>query len=412
MLKGKNIVLGVTGGIAAYKAAEITSRLVKLGAEVHVIMTGAACEFVAPLTFKSLTGNKVHTDIFDINESGVPHIDLAQNADLVLVAPATANFIGKAANGIADDMLTSTVLAASNKKIVISPAMNSHMYENKAVQDNIKTLIGRGFVVIRPDTGRLACGEEGIGKLPDPEVIVNHVINEIAFEKTLIGKRVLVTAGATREAIDPVRYITNHSTGKMGYAIARVARAKGAEVTLITGKTSLPMPVGVSVVEVVSASDMFREVKERYFDTDIVVKAAAVADFKPKNVADQKTKKENAGLSIELEGTTDILKYLGEKKEHQVLVGFCMETENLVENAQKKLYTKHIDMICANSLTTPGAGFGTDTNVLTIIDRYGDTTETGMDTKENLAAVILDKAAEIHTSRENIQREYEDKYSY
>ena len=396
MLKGKNIVLGVTGGIAAYKACDIASRLVKMGADVHVIMTKSACEFVTPLTFKTLTNNKVYTSVFDENDVGVPHIDLAQGADVLLVAPATANFIGKAANGIADDMLTSTVLAASNKKIIISPAMNSHMYENPAVQENIKTLISRGFVVIKPDSGRLACGDTGIGKLPDSADIVERVAMEVAFEKCLLGKRVLITAGATQEAIDPVRYITNHSTGKMGYALARVAKAKGAHVTLITGKTSLKAPLGVDVVEIVSAKDMFREVTERYFDTDIVIKAAAVADFKPKNVSDQKTKKENAKLSVELEKTEDILAYLGQKKAHQVLVGFCMETENLLENAEKKLKSKNLDMICANSLTTPGAGFGVDTNVLTLIEKDGTKTALPMDTKENLAAVILDKLAQIN----------------
>lgn len=395
MLKGKNIVLGVTGGIAAYKACDIASRLVKLGADVHVIMTKAACEFVTPLTFKTLTGNKVHTSVFDENDLGVPHIDLAQGADLLLVAPATANFIAKAANGIADDMLSTTILAASNKKIIISPAMNSHMYENKAVQDNIKTLISRGFVVIKPDSGRLACGEEGVGKLPDPCDIVERVVSELSFNKNLVGKRVLITAGPTREKIDPVRYITNHSTGKMGYALARVAKAKGASVTLVTGKTNLKKPLGVDVIEIVSAKDMFREVTERYFDTDIVIKAAAVADFKPKNVSESKTKKDNANLCIELEKTDDILKYLGQKKEKQILVGFCMETENLIENAQKKLETKNLDMICANSLNVPGAGFAFDTNVLTIIEKGGKITELGMDTKENLAAIILDKAAEM-----------------
>ncbi|MBQ8540004.1 MAG: bifunctional phosphopantothenoylcysteine decarboxylase/phosphopantothenate--cysteine ligase CoaBC [Clostridia bacterium] len=391
MLKGKNILLGVTGGIAAYKACDIASRLIKLGADVHVIMTKAACEFVAPLTFKSLTNNKVHTSLFDPNEQGVPHIDLARRADAILVAPATANFIAKAANGIADDMLTSTILAANDKKIIISPAMNTHMYENQIVQENLEKLRGRGFVVIKSASGRLACGSVGMGKLPEPCDIVERVVQEVAFEKTLSGKKVLITAGPTQEAIDPVRYITNHSTGKMGYALARIAKAKGATVTLITGKTSLPKPIGVDTIEVVSSRDMFREVTERYFDTDIVIKAAAVADFKPKTVNDQKTKKENAKLNIELEKTDDILKYLGSKKAHQVLVGFCMETENLLENAQKKLLGKNLDMICANSLTTPGAGFGVDTNVLTLIEKDGSVTTLPMDTKENLAAVILDK---------------------
>ncbi len=395
MLKGKNIVLGVTGGIAAYKACDIASRLIKLGAEVHVIMTRAACEFVAPLTFKSLTNNKVHTSLFDENEEGVPHIDLARNADAILVAPATANFIAKAAGGIAEDMLSTTILAANDKKIIISPAMNTHMYENEIVQENLEKLRGRGFVVIKPASGRLACGDMGMGKLPEPSEIVERVCMEIAFEKSLLGKRVLITAGGTQEAIDPVRYITNHSTGKMGYALARVAKAKGASVTLITGKTSLDKPCGVDVVEITSARDMFREVTERYFDQDIVIKAAAVADFKPKNVNEQKTKKETGSLNIELEKTDDILKYLGQKKAHQVLVGFCMETENLIENAEKKLIGKNLDMICANSLNVAGAGFGVDTNVLTILTKDGEKLELPMDTKENLAAVILDKISTL-----------------
>lgn len=399
MLKGKNIVLGVTGGIACYKACDIASRLVKLGADVHVIMTKAACEFVLPLTFKSITNNKVYTDVFDESDIGVPHIELAQRADLLLIAPATANFIGKAACGIGDDMLTTTLLAASNKKIIISPAMNTHMYENPVVEENLGRLKGRGFVVIEPDVGRLACGDTGKGKLPQPEAIVERVVAEVAFEKNLVGKRVLVTAGPTREKIDPVRFITNHSTGKMGYAIARIAKAKGAEVTLVTGKTDLAKPVGVNVIEITDANDMFREVTSRYFDTDIVIKAAAVADFKPKYTSDSKTKKDTGALSIELERTQDILKYLGEKKAHQVLVGFCMETENLVENAKKKLENKNLDMICANSLTVPGAGFGVDTNVLTIIEKGGLVTNLPLDTKDKLAEIILDKAALIASER-------------
>lgn len=395
MLKGKNIVLGVTGGIAAYKACDIASRLVKLGADVHVIMTKAACEFVTPLTFKTLTNNRVYTDMFDENGIGVPHIDLAQGADVLLVAPATANFVAKAANGIADDMLSTTVLAASNKKVIISPAMNSHMYANKAVQENLDKLIGRGFVVIKPETGRLACGETGMGKLPSPEDIVERVLSEICYEKNLVGKRVLITAGPTREKIDPVRYITNNSTGKMGYALARVAKAKGATVTLVTGKTSLKKPLGVDTIEVVSAKDMFREVTERYSDTDIVIKAAAVADFRPKSVNDNKIKKENASLDIELEKTDDILSYLGRKKDKQVLVGFCMETENLLESAQKKLERKNLDMICANSILVPGAGFGTDTNVITLIAKDGEIVELPIDTKENLSNIILNKISEM-----------------
>lgn len=395
MLEGKNIVLGVTGGIAAYKAADIASRLVKQHAQVTVIMTENACKFVAPETFRAITNNHVYTDVFDGRDRGVAHIELAQNADALLIAPATANFVAKAACGMADDMLSATLLAASNKKIIISPAMNCHMYENTIVQENLQKLIGRGFVVIEPESGHLACGEDGTGRLPQPEKIVERVISEIAFEKTLSGKRVLVTAGATQEAIDAVRYITNHSTGKMGYAIAQIARAKGAEVTLVSGKTSLEKPSGVGFIDVVSAKDMSDAVLSRFDGSDIVIKAAAVADFRPVKAAAGKIKKADAALEIKLERTVDILAELGKRKTKQLLVGFCMETENLIENARKKLEDKNLDMICANSLTHSGAGFGTDTNIITLIERNGEETHLPMDTKYALAAKILDKCAEL-----------------
>jgi phosphopantothenoylcysteine decarboxylase/phosphopantothenate--cysteine ligase len=400
MLTGKKIVLGVTGGIAAYKAADIASRLTKLHASVTVIMTENACGFIAPETFRAIVNNHVYTSVFDEKDKGVAHIDLAQGADALLIAPATANFIAKAACGIADDMLTTTLLAASNKKIIIAPAMNCHMYENPVVQENLQKLIGRGFVVIEPDSGHLACGEDGIGKLPQPEDIVERLVSEIAFEKNLKGKKVLITAGATKEAIDPVRYITNHSTGKMGYALAKMAKAKGADVTLISGETSLKKPLGVKFCSVVSAEDMYKAVSENFDDASIVIKAAAVADFRPIKTAENKVKKKDNNLNIELERTTDILEELGKRKKNQILVGFCMETENLLENAREKLKRKNLDMICANSLTEEGAGFGKDTNIITVIEKNGRETRLPLDTKENLAASILDLAAKY--SEENV----------
>ncbi len=402
MLKGKNIVLGVTGGIAAYKAADIAGRLIKQHALVTVIMTENACKFVAPETFRAIVNNRVYTDVFDERDRGVAHIELAQKADALLIAPATADFIAKAAYGIADDMLSTTLLAASNKKIIISPAMNCHMYENPIVQENLQKLIGRGFVVIEPDSGHLACGEDGIGKLPQPEVIVERVVEEIAFEKNLLGKRVLVTAGATREAVDPVRYLTNRSTGKMGYALARIARAKGADVTLVSGQTSLRKPEGAEVIDVVSAKDMYDAVLSRFDESDIVIKAAAVADFRPVKEQEGKIKKDGAALEIKLEKTDDILAELGKRKTHQILVGFCMETENLLESARKKLAAKNLDMICANSLTEEGAGFGTDTNIITLIEKGGEETLLPIDTKEALAAKILDKCADLDKKGKNI----------
>ncbi len=387
MLKGKNIILGITGGIACYKAAELTSLLVKQHADVHVIMTEGAMEFMTPLTFEALTGNKVHTDIFD-KDSGteIPHISLSGKADALIIAPATANVIAKLAHGMADDMLTSTVLAATCPKI-IAPAMNTRMYENAVTQDNIEALKKYGWSVITPDSGRLACGDTGSGKLPSPESLLEAVIREAAFEKDMQGIRVLVTAGATKEAIDPVRFITNHSTGKMGYALAINAARRGAQVTLVTG-SSLPDPAGINTVHVSSARQMLEAVKE-HSDADIIVKAAAVADYRPKAVAEDKIKKSDGEAVIELERTDDILKYLGEnKKDGQLLCGFSMETRDLLENSRKKLQKKNLDMICANNLKVEGAGFGVETNVITMITSE-DETELPKMTKQEAAAEIF-----------------------
>ena len=388
MLKGKTVILGITGGIACYKAAELTSLLVKQHADVNVIMTKGAMEFMSPLTFEALTGNKVHTDIFD-RDSGteIPHISLSGKADALIIAPATANVIAKLAHGLADDMLTSTVLAAECPKI-IAPAMNTRMYENPVTQDNIETLKKYGWNIITPDSGRLACGDTGRGKLPSPEKLLESVINEIAFPKDMKGLSVLVTAGATREAIDPVRYITNHSTGRMGYALAKNAARRGAEVTLITGADNLPDPENVSCVHIESAKDMFEAVK-KHSDADIIVKAAAVADYRPVSVAEDKIKKSEGDASIALERTDDILKFLGEnKREGQLLCGFSMETRDLLENSRKKLEKKNLDMICANNLKTEGAGFGTETNVITIITRDKDA-ELPLMTKDEAAEEIF-----------------------
>ena len=388
MLKGKTVILGITGGIACYKAAELTSLLVKQHADVNVIMTKGATEFMSPLTFEALTGNKVHTDIFD-KDSGteIPHISLSGKADALIIAPATANVIAKLAHGIADDMLTSTVLAAQCPKI-IAPAMNTRMYENPVTADNIEALKKYGWRVITPDSGRLACGDTGKGKLPAPEKLLEGVINEIAFPKDMKGLRVLVTAGATKEAIDPVRYITNHSTGKMGYALAKNAARRGAEVTLVTGADKLPDPENVSCVHIKSAREMFDAVKE-YADADIIVKAAAVADYRPVSIAEDKIKKSEGDASIALERTDDILKFLGEnKRAGQLLCGFSMETRDLLENSRKKLEKKNLDMICANNLRVEGAGFGTETNVITMITKDKET-ELPLMSKDEAAAEIF-----------------------
>lgn len=368
MLSGKNVVLGVTGSIAAYKIANLASALVKLHADVTVIMTKNATNFINPITFETLTGNKCLVDTFDRNfQYSVEHVALAKKTDLFLVAPASANVIGKLAHGIADDMLTTTILACKCPKLV-SPAMNTNMYENPIVQDNLKTLEHYGFEVIDPASGYLACGDTGAGKMPEPETLLSYILRELACEKDLAGKKVLVTAGPTQEKIDPVRYITNHSTGKMGYAIAEDCMRRGADVTLVTGPVALTPPPFVRVVPVVSAEDMAQAVKAVAEEQDIIIKAAAVADYRPVNPADEKVKKQEGETSLSLERTEDILSYLGEHKhEGQFICGFSMETENMLENSRAKLLKKHADMIVANNLKTAGAGFGTDTNVVTII---------------------------------------------
>lgn len=371
-LTGKCIVLAVTGGIAAYKIAGLASTLKKTGADVIVTMTENATQFISPVTFETLTGNKCLIDTFDRNfQYSVEHVAIAKRADVVMVAPATANVIGKAANGIADDMLTTTLLACPCKKI-IAPAMNTNMYRNPIVQDNLKKLAEYSFEIVTPDCGYLACGDIGDGKLPSEEVLLAHIERAIACEKDLAGKKVLITAGPTCEAIDPVRYITNRSSGKMGYALAKIAMLRGAEVTLITGKTALTPPRFVNVVQVESAQEMFEAATADADAQDIFVMSAAVADYRPSSVSDEKIKKADGEMSIPLTRTKDILAYLGEhKRDGQFLCGFSMETENMLENSQKKLVKKHADMICANSLRQEGAGFGTDTNILTLITADG-----------------------------------------
>jgi phosphopantothenoylcysteine decarboxylase/phosphopantothenate--cysteine ligase len=367
-LRNKTVLLGVTGSIAAYKTASLASSLKKLEADVHVLMTQNAVNFINPITFETLTGNKCLVDTFDRNfEFSVEHVSLAKKADVVMIAPATANVIGKLAGGIADDMLTTTVMACKCSKY-ISPAMNTNMFENPVLQDNLKKLEGYGYTVISPASGYLACGDTGKGKMPEPEVLLSYIMREAACEKDLKGKRVLVTAGPTQEALDPVRYITNHSSGKMGYAIAEAAMLRGADVTLVSGPTALAPPMFVDYVPITSAEEMFNEVTARSSGMDIIIKAAAVADYRPVSVSDQKMKKKDGDLSIPLERTKDILKYLGENKSKgQFLCGFSMETENMIENSRAKLEKKNLDMIAANSLRVKGAGFQGDTNVLTLI---------------------------------------------
>lgn len=369
-LNGKTVVLGVTGGIAAYKMANVASALRKAGANVHVIMTENATQFITPLTFETLTNNRCIVDTFDRNfQYDVAHISLAKAADLFLIAPATANVIAKLAHGLADDMLTTTVLAAKCPKLV-APAMNTAMFENPITQDNLKTLEHYGFRIIQPAVGMLACKDVGSGKLPEPEVLLDAIAMEIARKKDMVGLHVTVTAGPTQESLDPVRYLTNHSSGKMGYAIAREAMLRGADVTLISGQVALPPVPGVNMRPVVSAQDMFEAVQEALPTTDILIKAAAVADYRPVNVSDQKMKKKDGDLSIPLERTTDILGWVAEHKQNELFVcGFSMETENLVENSQKKLGKKHLDMVVANNLKVEGAGFGVETNVVTLITK-------------------------------------------
>ena len=391
MLKGKTVVLAVSGSIAAYKIASLASALKKLHANVQVLMTKNAVNFINPITFESLTGNKCLVDTFDRNfQYSVEHVALAKQADVVLVAPASANVIGKIAHGIADDMLTTTVMACKCKKI-IAPAMNTNMFDNPILQDNLKILEHYGYEVISPAVGYLACGDTGAGKMPEPELLLQYILREIAYEKDMQGKRVLVTAGPTQESIDPVRFITNHSTGKMGYAIAKMCMLRGAEVTLVSGPTSIAKPEFVHVVDVVTAKEMYEEVTKRAKDQDIIIKAAAVADYRPKSVSSEKMKKKDDDLAIPMERTDDILKFLGEhKKEHQFLCGFSMETENMLENSRKKLEKKHLDMIVANNLKVEGAGFAGDTNVVTIITGQEEVS-LGKMTKDETALRILDE---------------------
>lgn len=368
MLKDKTILLGVTGSIAAYKIASLASMLVKQHAKVHVIMTQNATNFINPITFETLTGNKCLVETFDRNfEFQVEHVSLAKQADLALVAPASANVIGKMAHGIADDMLTTTLLACK-APILVSPAMNTNMYENPIVQDNLHTLEHYGMKIITPASGYLACGDTGTGKMPEPETLYAHIEAEIACEKNLIGKRVLITAGATQESLDPVRYLTNHSTGKMGYALAKAAMLRGAEVTLVSAPTHLSAPLHTTIIPVVSALDMFEAVESRFEDTDFLIMAAAVADYRPKAFVDHKIKKKEGDNTLELARTTDIVGTLGARKRaDQLICGFSMETENLLENSLQKLKKKNMDMIAANNLRVEGAGFGTETNVVTLL---------------------------------------------
>ena len=391
MLQGKTVLLGVTGSIAAYKAAELASALVKQHADVHVIMTQNGTRFIHPITFETLTGNKCITDTFDRNfQFEVEHIALAKKADLALVAPATANVIAKLAHGLADDMLTTTLLACTCP-VMIAPAMNTRMYENPATQDNIAALKRYGMEMIEPAEGRLACGDVGKGKFPDPADILELILRRIACEKDLKGKKILVTAGPTREAIDPVRYITNHSSGKMGYAIARMAAFRGADVTLVSGQVSLKVPAGVNLIRIESAGDLFRAVTQVAAEQDYIIKAAAVADYRPVNISDEKIKKTDDDMTIPLERTEDTLQYLGDhKRAGQLLCGFAMETSDMEEKARRKLEKKNLDLIVANNVKVAGAGFGTDTNVVTMITAE-ETLRLDLMSKEQVAMKILDK---------------------
>ena len=395
MLKGKTVVLGVTGSIAAYKIANLASMLVKLHADVNVIMTKNATNFINPITFETLTSNKCLVDTFDRNfQFNVEHVALAKRADIFMVAPASANVIGKIANGIADDMLTTTIMACKAPKY-IAPAMNTNMFENEIVQDNLKKLQKYGYELITPATGYLACGDTGSGKLPSEETLLSYIMKELHYEKDMTGKKVVVTAGPTMEAIDPVRFISNHSSGKMGYAIAKCAMERGADVTLISGQTAIEKPGFVKVIDVVSAKDMFEAVKKEAEDADFIIKSAAVADYTPVTVAEEKIKKSDDDMSISLARTTDILKYLGEhKKPGQKLCGFAMETKDMLENATKKLTAKNADMIVANNLKVAGAGFGTDTNVVTLIKK-DEVKELPILSKDEVAKAILDELLQL-----------------
>ena len=400
MLKGKTVLLGITGSIAAYKIAYLASALHKLHADVHVLMTENATNFINPITFETLTGNKCLVDTFDRNfQFQVEHVSIAKKADVVMIAPASANVIGKLANGLADDMLTTTVMACRCQKI-LAPAMNTAMYENPVVQDNIRKLKNYGYEVITPASGYLACGDTGAGKMPEPETLLEYILKEAAFQKDLAGKKLLVTAGPTQEAIDPVRCLTNHSSGKMGYAIAKMAMLRGAEVTLVSGPTAIEPPLFVKVVPVTSARDMFEAVTGLSDEQDFIIKAAAVADYRPKQVSEDKVKKKDDQASIELERTDDILKYLGQhKKQGQFLCGFSMETRDMLRNSRAKLEKKNLDMVAANNLKVEGAGFQGDTNVLTLITQDEEVSLPLM-SKEDAALKILDKILLLTTKAE------------
>ena len=399
MLKNKVVVVGVTGSIAAYKSAQLVSDLVKEGCEVHVIMTKNALNFINPITFETLTGRKCLVDTFDRNfEYSVTHVSLSQKADIFMIAPASANIIGKIANGIADDMLSTMVMAAKCP-VLIAPAMNKYMFMNSIVQENIEKLKRHGYKIISPAVGRLACNDTGIGKLPDVDILIEHIKHEIANEKDYKGLKVLVTAGATQESLDPVRYITNHSTGKMGYAIAQAASERGAEVTLVSGEVNIKPPIFAELVKVKSAEDMFNAVKENLPESDVVIMAAAVADYTPDTYSDEKIKKSDSDMSISLKRTRDILKYAGEnKRDKQVICGFSMETENLLENSRKKLEKKNCDIIAANSIKEKGAGFGTDTNIITLITK-DSVYELDKMSKYDAANIILDRIKQIFSEK-------------
>ena len=400
-LEGKTVLLGVTGSIAAYKIAYLASALKKRRADVHVLMTKNATNFINPITFETLTGNKCLVDTFDRNfQFQVEHVSIAKKADVVMIAPASANVIGKLAHGIADDMLTTTIMACKCKKF-ISPAMNTNMFENPVVQDNLKILEHYGYEVIAPASGYLACGDTGAGKMPEPETLLAYIEREAACEKDLKGKKILVTAGPTQESIDPVRYITNHSSGKMGYAIAKAAMLRGADVTLVSGRTAIEPPMFVKVVPVVTAKDMYEAVTSVSDEQDIIIKAAAVADYRPAKVSDEKVKKSDGQMSIELERTDDILKFLGEhKRDGQFLCGFSMETQNVIGNSRVKLTKKNLDMVAANNVKVEGAGFQGDTNVLTLITQDEEVSLPLM-SKEDAALKILDKIVTVHSILSN-----------
>lgn len=396
MLKGKTVILGITGSIAAYKIANLASMLVKQNCDVHIIMTENGSKFITPITFETLTGNKCLIDTFDRNfQFDVKHISLAKKADLFMVAPASANIIAKLAYGIADDMLTTTILACTCKKLV-APAMNTNMYINPIVTDNLKKLQSYGFEIINPASGMLACKDIGEGKLPEPEVLYEYIIKELSYEKDLKGLNILVTAGPTCEAIDPVRYITNHSSGKMGYSLAKMCMLRGANVTLISGNTNLPAPNFINVVNIVTAKEMFEAVTSSYRDNDIIFMAAAVADYRPQTISNEKIKKGDSQISIELEKTDDILKYIGEnKKPNQFICGFSMETQNVFENSKSKLVKKNLDMIVANNLKQEGAGFQTDTNIVNLITKTEVISLPKM-SKIDVSNKIIDKVLQLY----------------